>query len=237
MDILIEYVVEVDKYFTADMVYIRQMFTREEFNLVDNYNWHDGVVSTTARPLESADYGNSTKRNFESFDQNLDSLIMMKLNSDAQFHYNTVAKSSSKVILSKTIPGGYYKPHTDLSSLGDYSTTVFLQDPDEYEGGELALVLDGVVVKYKLPYGHAITYPRGTNHEVCEVTSGVRYAAVLWTTSNIKNSDHRKNYSYIMKIVDCLNEEFIQVSLDDYDNNPATLSRNLREQLRKDYFE
>ncbi len=53
MDILIEYVVEVDKYFTADMVYIRQLFTREEFNLVDNYDWRDGVFSTTAPPPDS----------------------------------------------------------------------------------------------------------------------------------------------------------------------------------------
>ena len=225
------------KYFTVDMIYIRQLFTREEFNLVDNYNWHDGIVSTNAPHPEDNEYGNSTKRNFETFDQNLDSLIMVKLNSDAQFHYNTVAKSSSKVILSKTIPGGYYKPHTDLSSLGDYSTTVFLQDPDEYEGGELALLLDGVVVKYKLPYGQAITYPRGTSHEVCEVTSGVRYAAVLWTTSNIRNSEHRKNYSYIMKIVEYLNKEDRPVSLEDYENDPAALSKNLREQLRRDYFE
>lgn len=220
------------------MIYIRQLFTREEFDLVDNYEWLDGIRTTTFIPSEdSTEHGNSIKKNFESFDQNLDSLIMVKLNNDAQFHYNTVAKTSSQVILSKTTPGGYYRAHTDLASLGDYSTTVFLQDPDEYEGGELALLIDGVVVKYKLPYGHAITYPRGTSHEVCEVTSGIRYAGVLWTTSNIRNSEHRKKYSHIMRIVDYLDTDSSEIPLEEYEQHPLSLSKNLREQLRREYFE
>ena len=37
-----------------------------------------------------------------------------------------------------------------------YSTTVFLNNPDEYDGGELSLYIDGKI-SFKLNAGHAIT--------------------------------------------------------------------------------
>ena len=218
------------------MIYIREILSKEDFTLFDDYPWEDGLKSTTSEPNEvEGDYGNNVKRNFESYDENLDLLIMSKLNSDLEFHRHTVAKSSTKIILSKTIQGGYYNVHIDKAYLGDYSTTLFLQDPDEYEGGELVLKIDGVATSYKLPYGHAITYPSGTIHQVNEVTSGVRYAAVFWTSSHIRDLFDRSLYSDIMKIAQYFPDDTVN-TIDDYDTHPKSISRTLLEKMSRKYF-
>jgi predicted 2-oxoglutarate/Fe(II)-dependent dioxygenase YbiX len=48
------------------------------------------------------------------------------------------------------------------------------------------------VTDYALPAGHAITYSTGIPHCVAEVTKGVRYAVVFWTTSLVKDARYRE---------------------------------------------
>ena len=72
----------------------------------------------------------------------------------------------------------------------DVSTTVFLSDPDEYEGGELMVVDTYGTHEVKLPAGDAIVYPSGSVHQVLPVTRGERVASFLWTQSAVR--DERK---------------------------------------------
>ena len=65
------------------------------------------------------------------------------------------------------------------------SLTVFLNDPEEYEGGELELELFGPLakersVKFKEPKGTVIFFPSDTWHKVNPITSGVRKSLVSW---------------------------------------------------------
>ena len=65
------------------------------------------------------------------------------------------------------------------------SLTVFLNDHEEYEGGELELELYGPLaeersVKFKEPKGTVIFFPSDTWHKVNTVTSGVRKSLVTW---------------------------------------------------------
>jgi PKHD-type hydroxylase len=73
----------------------------------------------------------------------------------------------------------------------DVSTTVFLSDPDEYEGGELVVVDAYGTHEVKLPAGDAIIYPSGSVHEVLPVTSGERIASFLWTQSMVREDAKR----------------------------------------------
>ena len=73
----------------------------------------------------------------------------------------------------------------------DVSATVFLSDPDEYEGGELVVVDAYGTHEVKLPAGDAIIYPAGSVHEVLPVTSGERIASFLWTQSMVREDAKR----------------------------------------------
>ncbi|MCE2687490.1 MAG: Fe2+-dependent dioxygenase [Rickettsiales bacterium] len=73
----------------------------------------------------------------------------------------------------------------------DISATIFLNDPNSYEGGELVIKSDLGVQQIKLNAGDMIIYPANTIHQVNEVKSGVRLASFFWIESMVKNSEER----------------------------------------------
>jgi PKHD-type hydroxylase len=73
----------------------------------------------------------------------------------------------------------------------DVSFTLFLSEPDSYQGGELAIDSGSVEQAYKMPMGGLIAYAAGTLHRVIPLTSGVRLAAVGWIQSEVRNPDQR----------------------------------------------
>ena len=111
------------------------------------------------------------------------------LNKDVQFARLVIPKSTQRIMLSKTPTDGHYHPHLDVAELGDYSTTIFLNE--DYEGGELELFDGTERVSVKLPVGHAVSYKTGTPHTVNRVTSGERIVGVTWTTSIYREEFHR----------------------------------------------
>ncbi|REF01449.1 Fe2+-dependent dioxygenase [Cupriavidus plantarum] len=86
----------------------------------------------------------------------------------------------------RTVPGtGGMRIRADVSS------TLFLSDPDEYEGGEL--VLKDVYGSHavKLPAGHLVVYPASSLHAVTPVTRGSRWASFFWAQSMVKDDGQR----------------------------------------------
>ena len=73
----------------------------------------------------------------------------------------------------------------------DVSTTVFLSDPDEYDGGELVVVDAYGTHEVKLAAGDAIVYPSGSLHKVEPVTRGERVCSFLWTQSMVRDDSRR----------------------------------------------
>ena len=70
--------------------------------------------------------------------------------------------------------------------------TLFLSDPDSYDGGELYFDAPLNTVNVKLKAGSAVIYPTGRRHQVRPVTRGVRYAAVFWIQSLFPVEAHRQ---------------------------------------------
>ena len=102
-------------------------------------------------------------------------------------------------IISKYEPGMHYGWHTDSPLMGeeftirvDVSITVFLNNPTEYEGGELVIHSSNGFVNYKLQRGDAIIYPTTRLHAVSKISSGHRMAAVTWMQCAIKNPEQRE---------------------------------------------
>lgn len=74
----------------------------------------------------------------------------------------------------------------------DLSCTVFLADPDEYDGGELVMHGPGREQRIKLPAGQAVLYPGTTVHEVTPVTRGARMASFFWIESMVRSLEQRR---------------------------------------------
>lgn len=79
----------------------------------------------------------------------------------------------------------------------DVSTTLFLSDPDDYEGGELVVEDTYGSHAVKLPAGDAIVYPATSLHHVTPVTRGSRISSFFWTQSLIR-SDHQRSMLFDM---------------------------------------
>lgn len=73
----------------------------------------------------------------------------------------------------------------------DVSSTLFLCDPDEYDGGELEVVDNYGTHEVKLPAGDMIVYPSTSLHQVRPVTRGVRVCSFFWAQSMIRDDSRR----------------------------------------------
>src|SRR5690606_38282719 len=98
--------------------------------------------------------------------------------------------------------GGRYGNHVDnalqrdrfsgLQVRTDVSTTVFLSEPEEYQGGELIIEDTYGEHEVNLAAGDAIVYPATSLHRVEPVTEGARIASFLWTQSWVRDAWQRK---------------------------------------------
>ena len=73
----------------------------------------------------------------------------------------------------------------------DLSCTLFLADPEEYDGGELLVEDTYGVHSVKLPAGHMVLYPSSSLHNVTPVTRGARVASFFWLQSMIRDDGER----------------------------------------------
>ena len=73
----------------------------------------------------------------------------------------------------------------------DLSATLFLTDPDEYDGGELMVEDTYGVHSVKLPSGHMVLYPASSLHQVTPVTRGTRLCSFFWLQSMIRDNGRR----------------------------------------------
>jgi len=121
----------------------------------------------------------------------LKGLVTDALRQNADFIALTRAEQISPLLLSRYTTGMEYGRHIDDAIMYpggrefriDFSFTVFLSPPDQYEGGELVLEDDGGDTIIKPDAGSVFVYPSGVPHRVARVTSGERRAAVGWVQS------------------------------------------------------
>jgi PKHD-type hydroxylase len=82
-------------------------------------------------------------------------------------------------------------PVTGVRIRTDLSATLFLAEPEEYEGGELMIEDTYGVHSAKLPAGHMVLYPSTSLHNVRPVTSGARIASFFWIQSMVRDDGKR----------------------------------------------
>jgi PKHD-type hydroxylase len=82
-------------------------------------------------------------------------------------------------------------PLTGTRIRTDLSVTLFLSEPDEYDGGELIVEDYYGSHEVKLPAGHLVLYPASSLHTVTPITRGVRVASFFWLQSMIRDGHAR----------------------------------------------
>lgn len=97
--------------------------------------------------------------------------------------------------------GQHFGVHVDNAVRGDHltgtrirtdlSVTLFLSEPDEYDGGELTVEDYYGSHEVKLPAGHLVLYPATSLHTVMPVTRGLRVASFFWLQSMIRDAHAR----------------------------------------------
>jgi PKHD-type hydroxylase len=82
-------------------------------------------------------------------------------------------------------------PRGDVTVRSDLSATLFLSEPDEYDGGELEIEGPFGVQRAKLEAGHMVLYPSSSLHRVTPVTRGARIASFFWIESLVGDEGER----------------------------------------------
>lgn len=80
----------------------------------------------------------------------------------------------------------------DFRLRSDLSATLFLADPDSYDGGELVIEDRFGEQRVKLPAGHMVLYPASSVHRVEPVTRGERVASFFWIQSMVRDEGARR---------------------------------------------
>ncbi|MBD1599796.1 Fe2+-dependent dioxygenase [Pseudomonas typographi] len=111
----------------------------------------------------------------------------------------------------RAVPGAGIRMRADLSS------TLFLSEPQDYEGGELVIEHSYGASAIKLSAGSLVLYPAGSLHRVNEVTRGSRWCAFFWTQSMLKDDGLRT-------LLYDLDRSIIEVRQQLGRDTPATLS-------------
>jgi PKHD-type hydroxylase len=85
-----------------------------------------------------------------------------------------------------------YLPDTGQRVRTDVSCTIFLSDPESYDGGELCIADTYGEQAVKLPAGHMVLYPGTSLHQVKPVTRGYRLACFFWIESMVRSDEQRR---------------------------------------------
>jgi PKHD-type hydroxylase len=130
--------------------------------------------------------------------------------------------------------GAFYGRHADSAFMGgaqrqvrtDISITLFLCDPDSYDGGELVLdYASGAQLSIKAPKGTIVFYPSGVLHQVMPVTKGRRIAFVGWIESHIQNPQMREVLTEITMLCEEMGKT--DLALGDFHTRAINIKRNL----------
>ena len=138
-------------------------------------------------------------------------LLRQALIRSEEFRNFSFAYALAPPMMTRYKPGMKYGLHTDAAFLplpagtirSDLSCTIFLNEPADYDGGELHVRLGDADLTFKLKPGEAVVYPSDTLHEVVPITRGGRLVAITFIQSRIQDP-FRRNLLYNLNEIGAL---------------------------------
>ncbi|MGC1510051.1 Fe2+-dependent dioxygenase [Ketobacter sp.] len=132
----------------------------------------------------------------------LGNLIVSKLSQNPQFISAALPKKIYPPKFNRYAAGGRYGVHVDSAVLqapgtgeyvrSDISATLFLSEPDEYQGGELVIEGSFGAQPVKLCAGDLVLYPASSLHQVQPVEEGERVSSFFWVQSMVRDDGARE---------------------------------------------
>jgi PKHD-type hydroxylase len=128
-------------------------------------------------------------------------VILQALEGHATFISAALPSRIAPPLFNRYARGQTYGPHIDgaVRPTGpvtrmrtDLSATLFLSDPEDYDGGELRIRGRDGDQAVKLPAGDLVLYDSASVHHVTPVTRGVRVASFFWVQSLVRGADQRR---------------------------------------------
>ncbi|HEY0179342.1 MAG TPA: Fe2+-dependent dioxygenase [Dokdonella sp.] len=167
---------------------------------LDHAEWTDGRETVGAQ-------GAQVKRNLQlpeasPLRQELGAIVLAALGANPLYFAAVLPLRTLPPRFNRYEGGGHYGFHVDGSVMAlpggagqvrsDVSCTLFLSEPDEYDGGELVVSDTYGEHEVKLPAGDLIVYPSSSLHQVQPVTRGARIASFFWVQSMVRDESRRR---------------------------------------------
>ena len=187
------------------LIHIPQVLTAEELAHarveLARAPWRDGRATAGPQALQVKNNEQLSQDSSES--QRLQALVLQAINRHPVFFSAALPKKIFNPLFNRYGgETGHYGQHIDAAIMhsrnpsqyvrSDVSCTLFLADPDEYEGGELTIHDTFGAQKVKLPAGDMVLYPSSSLHEVVPVTQGYRIASFFWIESMVRSDEQRR---------------------------------------------
>ena len=185
------------------LLHIPNVLTRDEVaqlrGTLDAVDWTDGRETVGS-------LGAQVKRNQQLPDASpvraeLARMVLAALARSPLYFAATLPLKTLTPRFNRYAGGGEYGFHVDGAVMraggeahirSDVSCTLFLAEPEEYEGGELIVHDTYGEHEVKLPAGDAIVYPSSSLHRVAPVTRGARIASFFWVQSMVRDDAGRR---------------------------------------------
>lgn len=166
---------------------------------LDRAPWHDGgrTAGTLARHVK----GNLEIDEDSELAVSLGNHIVRILGNHPAFISAALPRKIYPPRFNRYSGGGHYGLHVDSAVMAipgtrdslrtDLSCTLFLAEPDEYDGGELEIETEFGAQCVKLGAGDMVLYPSSSLHRVTPVTRGARVASFFWIESMVRDETER----------------------------------------------
>ena len=165
--------------------------------LNNNNDWQDGKKTAGSHAAK-------VKRNLQldresKLSLNLNNQILKYLHQDPLVKSFALPRKFHGLMFSRSLENHGYGIHVDnpymSSGRSDLSFTLFINEKEEYEGGELCIQTMQENKKIKLSSGEIIIYPSTSLHSVERISKGERIVCVGWIQSYISSNEER-NYLF-----------------------------------------
>ena len=185
------------------LIEIADVFTPQEVagmrRLLLEQSWVDG--KQTAGQRSAREKCNRQLSEDSEVALQLGQRILARLSDNALFMSGALPKRIYPPLFNRYSGGEAFGFHIDNAIRGikgvrervrtDLSATLFLAEPDRYDGGELVIRDTFGERSVKLPAGHLLLYPGTSVHKVNPVTRGERVAAFFWIESLVREDSQR----------------------------------------------
>lgn len=166
--------------------------------LVAGANFVDGKLSAGAA-AQRVKHNQELDKRAQQMDM-LNNIVMSSLVQHPVYRGGALPLHVAAPFYARYTPGMAYGDHLDDPIMGtdgvlyrsDIAITIFLNEPEQYDGGELVIRTAFGNNEVKLPAGDAVMYPSSSLHHVNQVTRGERLVAVTWVQSLVRDPARRE---------------------------------------------